>query len=102
MKSSYRWVIVASFAWGAASDRFGTRIVVLTGASLLGTGLLLASRAALLIQFQLTYGPLAGGWIFDTFNSYSRLYLGSFGVALGAAAIVLAFPPLTRDALQPA
>jgi MFS family permease len=51
---------LAGFAWGAASDRFGTRIVVLTGAILLGLGLLLASRATTLIEFQLTYGILVG------------------------------------------
>jgi MFS family permease len=32
---------VAGFGWGAVSDRFGTRIVVLTGSVLLGLGLLL-------------------------------------------------------------
>src|SRR5262249_4959491 len=46
--------------WGAASDRFGTRVVVLTGAVLLGLGLLLASRATSLIEFQLIYGTLVG------------------------------------------
>ena len=51
---------LASFVWGAASDRFGTRIVVLTGAIMLGLGLLLASRATSLIEFQLTYGILVG------------------------------------------
>src|SRR6202011_2662439 len=51
---------VAGFGWGALSDRFGTRIVVLTGAVLLGTGLLLASRATSLIEFQLVYGVLVG------------------------------------------
>jgi MFS family permease len=51
---------VAGFGWGAASDRFGTRIVVLTGAVLLGLGLLLASRATSLIEFQLVYGILVG------------------------------------------
>ncbi len=35
---------IAGFAWGAASDRFGARIVVLCGAVLLGVGLLIASR----------------------------------------------------------
>src|SRR6266446_6477782 len=35
----------AGFAWGTASDRFGPRIVVLSGAILLGAGLLVASRA---------------------------------------------------------
>ncbi|MEH2534187.1 MFS family permease [Bradyrhizobium sp. AZCC 1588] len=51
---------IAGFAWGAASDRFGTRPVVLCGALLLGLGLFLASRATSLIEFQLTYGILVG------------------------------------------
>jgi MFS family permease len=51
---------VAGFGWGAASDRFGTRPVVLSGAVLLGLGLVLASRATSLLQFQLTYGILVG------------------------------------------
>ncbi|WP_028346095.1 MFS transporter [Bradyrhizobium murdochi] len=51
---------IAGFAWGAASDRFGTRPVVLCGALLLGSGLLLASRATSLIEFQLAYGILVG------------------------------------------
>src|SRR5262249_49867484 len=46
--------------WGAASDRFGTRVVVLIGAVLLGLALLLASRASTLLEFQLTYGILVG------------------------------------------
>jgi MFS family permease len=51
---------VAGFAWGAASDRFGTRVVVLTGAALLGLALVLASRAASLVEFQLIYGIMVG------------------------------------------
>ncbi|MBM3550130.1 MAG: MFS transporter, partial [Alphaproteobacteria bacterium] len=51
---------VASFFWGAASDRFGPRPVVLCGAVLLGLGLFLASRAEALIEFQLLYGILVG------------------------------------------
>src|SRR5205085_10602095 len=49
-----------AFAWGAASDRFGIRMVVLCGAVLLGLGLVLASRATSLLAFQLTYGILVG------------------------------------------
>src|SRR5262249_29033278 len=48
------------FRWGAASDRFGTRTVVLIGAALLGLAMVLASDATSLIQFQLTYGILVG------------------------------------------
>ena len=51
---------LGAFGWGAVSDRFGTRIVVLIGAVLLGLALSLASRATSLIQFQLTYGILVG------------------------------------------
>jgi MFS family permease len=51
---------VAGFAWGAISDRFGVRVVVLSGAVLLGAGLVIASRATSLLTFQLGYGILVG------------------------------------------
>jgi MFS family permease len=51
---------VAAFGWGALSDRFGPRIVVLAGAVLLGLGLALASRATSLLEFQLIYGIVVG------------------------------------------
>jgi MFS family permease len=50
----------ASFVWGALSDRFGTRVVVLSGSVLLGTGLIAASRATALFEFQLLFGVLIG------------------------------------------
>jgi MFS family permease len=51
---------VGSFAWGALSDRYGTRVVVLCGGVLLGLGLVTASQAATLLQFQLLFGILVG------------------------------------------
>lgn len=51
---------VAGFGWGALSDRLGARIVVLSGAALLGLALVLASHATTLATFQLTYGTLVG------------------------------------------
>jgi MFS family permease len=51
---------VGAFAWGALSDRYGTRTVVLCGGALLGLGLVLASRAGTLGEFQLVYGTLVG------------------------------------------
>ena len=49
-----------SFLWGSLSDRFGTRAVVLAGGVLLGIGLISASHAAELWQFQLLFGILVG------------------------------------------
>ena len=51
---------VGAFVWGALSDRFGTRAVVLAGGALLGLGLVTASRAATLVQFQVVFGVVVG------------------------------------------
>src|SRR5215475_5932323 len=50
----------SSFAWGAASDRYGTRAVVLAGGVLLGVGLSAASRAVELWQFLALFGVIVG------------------------------------------
>lgn len=51
---------VAGFLWGSLSDRWGPRPVVMIGAVLLGTGLLVASRAITPLTFQLGFGILVG------------------------------------------
>ncbi len=51
---------IASFIWGSISDRYGPRVVVTMGALLLGLGLVLASRATSLLEFQLVYGIIIG------------------------------------------
>jgi MFS family permease len=51
---------IAGFGWGALSDRFGTRPVVLAGSILLGLGLVLASRATSQTGFLLSYGLVVG------------------------------------------
>src|SRR5713101_2354111 len=50
----------ASFFWGALSDRIGTRAVVLSGGALLGLGLVAASQAATVGQFQILFGVIIG------------------------------------------
>jgi MFS family permease len=86
----------AGFGWGALSDRIGPRVVVLVGAVLLGLGLVLASGATSLIQFQLTYGLLVGlaagaffapmiaavtGWFVDNRSLAVSLVSAGMGVA---------------------
>ena len=51
---------LGAFMWGALSDRYGTRAVVLCGGALLGLGMVLASQATTLLQFQLLYGMIVG------------------------------------------
>jgi MFS family permease len=52
---------LAAMGWGALSDRFGPRLVVLTGSIILVASLALASQATSLLQFQLLFGLLLGG-----------------------------------------
>jgi hypothetical protein len=47
-------------------------------------------------------GPLAGGWSYDTFHTYTWLYLGACGIGIGAVAIASSFPPLTTFRYAPA
>lgn len=45
-------------------------------------------------------GPLAGGLIRDAFSSYSWLYIGSWGVGLGAFLIAMTFRPFPKVQLE--
>ena len=49
-------------------------------------------------------GPLTGGLIFDTFASYGWLFIGSFGIGIGAFLIAMTFKPFpkTKPVLAPA
>lgn len=51
---------IASFGWGVMLDRVGPRLVLLSGSTVLGRGLVLASRASTIEQFQFCYGILVG------------------------------------------
>ena len=49
-----------SMAWGATVDRFGPRLVVLTGSILIALTLAWASRASSLVEFQIIFGVVLG------------------------------------------
>ncbi|QQS12329.1 MAG: MFS transporter [Rhodospirillales bacterium] len=51
---------LATLAWGALSDRYGARVVTLAGSLLLGAGLVAASQAQSLLQFQILFGVVVG------------------------------------------
>jgi MFS family permease len=51
---------LGAFLWGSLSDRYGTRAVILGGGALLGLGMVLASRATTLLEFQLLFGVIVG------------------------------------------
>src|SRR5437868_7098601 len=68
----------ASMAWGNLSDRFGPRLVVLTGSIGIAAALALASRATSLIAFQLLFGLCVGGSIAAIFAPMMATVTGWF------------------------
>ncbi len=90
---------VAGFAWGALSDRFGARVVVFAGAVLLGLGIVLASRAGSLLEFQLIYGILvgvaAGAFFAPMIATVSSWFERNRGLAVGLVSAGTAVAPMT-------
>ena len=73
-----------------AREYFGPRII--------GT---VFGAATMLSSLGMSFGPLAGGMIYDVYANYSWLFIGSALVGLGAAGIAIAFPPQpSRQRLQ--
>lgn len=47
-------------------------------------------------------GPVAGGLIFDTFASYTWLFVGSWGLGIAAFLMAITFRPFPKDRTAPA
>ena len=98
----YALAVVFALAYGGVMPLYATLVREYFGIKIMGTVFGAVSAAA---SFGMALGPLAGGWVFDNFNGYGWLYIGSFGIGLGAMAIALTFKPVPRPAplaVQPA
>ncbi|MGH6923566.1 MAG: MFS transporter [Propylenella sp.] len=47
-------------------------------------------------------GPLAGGFVYDTFGTYAWLYVGSWAMGIGAFLIAMTFRPFPKGEREPA
>jgi MFS family permease len=105
--SFFNWIVmgVGGVVAGYVSDRFGTRRVVLTGAGLLGLGLVLSSYVQEVRQLYVTFGLLVGAGVSAFYVPLTVLAIKWFGDRRGMAASVvsagnglgiLALAPLSR------
>lgn len=94
----YALAVLFGTAYGGVMPLYAVLAREYFGRRIMGT---VFGAATMLSSIGMAFGPLAGGWIFDAFDAYRWLYVGSAAVALGAVAIALAFPPLERLRLQP-
>ena len=96
--SLYALSLFFGFAYGGVMPLYAILIRQYFGARIMGAAF---GAATMVSALGMAIGPLAGGWIFDEFASYTWLYTGSFAIALGALAIAITFRP-PRQAWAPA
>jgi MFS family permease len=91
--SFYALSMLFGFAYGGVMPLYAILVREYFGARVMGTAF---GAVAMVSTFGMAIGPLAGGALYDMFGSYFWLYIGSFGIALGAVAIAFTFRPPSR------
>jgi MFS family permease len=94
---------LTSMAWGNLSDRFGTRVVVVTGSFILAISLALASRMTSLLAFQITFGLFVGASIAAIFAPMMACVTGWFdthrSLAVSLVSAGMGVAPMTMSPL---
>ncbi len=91
LRDFYLLALVFGTAYGGVMPLYAVLAREYFGPQVLGTVL---GAAMMLSSLGMSFGPLAGGWLFDRFGGYGWLFAGSALVGLAAAAMALAFPPV--------
>lgn len=89
----YTVAFIFGFAYGGVMPLYAVLARDYFGPNIMGA---VFGAAAMISSLGMALGPAIGGWIYDTWNAYTGLYVASAVVGLGAAAIALAFPPPRR------
>jgi MFS family permease len=95
----YAVAFVFGFAYGGVMPLYAVLARDYFGPNIMGA---VFGAAAMVSSLGMALGPAIGGWIYDTWNAYTGLYLASAAVGLGAVAIALAFPPQRRAVFRAA
>jgi len=86
----YALGLMFGFAYGGVMPLYAILVREYFGARIMGTAL---GAVSFVSTLGMALGPWAGGWLYDAFGSYFWLYIGSFGIGLGAVAIAFTFRP---------
>ena len=90
LASFYGLALMFGFAYGGVMPLYAILVREYFGARTMGT---VFGAVAFVSTLGMALGPLAGGWLYDPFGGYFWLYIGSFGIGLGAVAIAFTFRP---------
>ena len=85
----YALAVIFGVAYGGGMPLYASLARDYFGQHIMGT---VFGAATMLSSLGMAFGPVAGGWVFDTFNNYAWLYIGSAAVALGAVSARVVVP----------
>jgi len=86
----YMLAVVLGMAYGGVMPLYAVLARDYFGAHVMGTVL---GAATMTSSIGMAFGPVGGGWLYDTYGSYHFLYLASAAIGIAAAIMALAFPP---------
>ncbi|WP_404400252.1 MFS transporter [Pelagibacterium halotolerans] len=90
----YMLAVVLGMAYGGVMPLYAVLARDYFGPHVMGTVL---GAATMTSAIGMAFGPVGGGWLYDTFGTYHWLYIASAAVGIGAAAMALAFPRPKTD-----
>jgi MFS family permease len=94
----YALSVIFGLAYGGVMPLYAILVREYFGEKIMGT---VFGAVSMVASLGMALGPWAGGIVFDTFNSYLWLYVGSFSIGLAAVAVALSFPTIERKPVQP-
>ena len=86
----YVLAIVFGIAYGGVMPLYAVLVRDSFGPRIMGT---MFGAVTMFASLGMALGPGAGGFVFDTWGNYDRLFIGSFVIGLCAAAVALVFRP---------
>jgi len=99
LASFYALALLFGFSYGGVMPLYAIVVREYFGARIMGTAF---GAVGFVATLGMALGPVAGGWLYDSFGSYFWLFMGSFGIGLGAVAIAITFrPPRPMTAVLP-
>jgi MFS family permease len=103
MTVAFLSMAATAMIWGALSDRYGARPVVMAGGALFAASLWLAGQAPSLLTFQIGFGVLAGGAVGAFFAPMMATVTGWFatrrGLAVSLVSAGMGLAPVTMSPL---
>jgi MFS family permease len=89
LEQFYALAVILGAAYGGVMPLYAVLARGYFSTNIMGGVLGAATMAS---SIGMSFGPVAGGWVYDRFGDYAWMYLGSAAVGLAAVAIALAFP----------